>query len=420
MSERMPGVYLQVVPTDKFKTTQITIRFKTELSKEKLNERSLLSALMENSCAKYPSPGEMNEQLAQMYGALFSVDSVRKGNLLLFSLTLNIVNDRFLAGDTHLLEEGFAFLYQVLFEPLVENDTFIPGVVSLEKHQLMNYMAAMVEDKQDYAVMRLQSLYFSDGAQAIPFYGTPEGIQNVGPDELYRAYKEMLLNDEVMVTVVGNVTEEEIAPFIDAMPFPPRRPENVAPFYHQVTTNLRSESEQQPIVQSKLAMIYQTNIYYGEMPYYPLLVFNGLFGGFPHSKLFMNVREKESMAYYASSHIDAYRGNILVIAGIDAQNRDCVVQLIEEQLESLQRGEFDEVAFQQTKAMLINQWLSGEDNARVIQEHAYTQWLFRNQASDLSVEAMIQHIQEVTMEEVALVAKQVTLQAAFFLEGGME
>lgn len=418
MSERIPGVHLQVVPTDKFKTTQITIRFKSKLSEEKLNERSLLAAMMENCCAKYPSPGEMNEQLANMYGALFSVDSTRKGDLLLFSLTLTIVNDRFLNGDTQLLAEGFEFLYDVLFEPLVENDMFVPSIVSLEKHHLMNYMAAMVEDKQDYTVMRLQSLYFDNEAQAVPFYGTPEGIEPIEPDQLYRAYKDMLLNDEVVITVIGNVSENEVAPFIDAMPFPPRVIQSINPFYHQSVGEIRAESETQPIVQSKLAMIYQTNIYYGEMPYYPLLVFNGLFGGFPHSKLFMNVRERESMAYYASSHIDAYRGNILVQAGIDAQNRDTVIQLIEEQLESLQNGEFDELAFQQTKAMLINQWLSGQDNARVMQEHAYTQWLFNDH--DLSLDAMIQHIQDVTVEEVALVAKQVTLQAAFFLEGGLD
>ena len=36
------------------------------------------------------------------------------------------------------------------------------------------------------------------------------------------------------------------------------------------------------------------------------------FWRFPHSKLFMNVREKEHLAYYASSSIDTFRGFMTV------------------------------------------------------------------------------------------------------------
>lgn len=416
MRERIPGVQVNIVPASQFKTTQIMIRFKSKLSVEKLNEYSLLAALMENTCAHYPSPREMNEKLASMYGAQLSVDSSRKGNTLLFSLTLNLVNDRFLPGETNLLEEGFSFLYQVLFEPLVENDAFMPHAVALEKRNLLNYMAAMIEDKQDYTVMQLQSLYFDDKAQAIPFYGTMEGVDSVTADQLYRAYKEMLLNDEVSIIVVGDVNEDEVYSCIDAMPFTPRFIDDFDPFYYQPVKEIEAQSEKQPIAQSKLALIYQTGIYYGEIPYYSLLVFNGLFGGFPHSKLFMNVREKESMAYYASSHIDAYRGNILVQAGIEAENRDKVIELIEAQLEALQNQEFSENEFQQTKAMLINQLLSGYDLPRFLREQASTQMLFKD--IDLSPEAVIRRIQDVTMDEVAVIAKKVTLQAAYFLEGG--
>lgn len=418
MSEYLPGLKVKIVPTTQFKTTQVMIRFVSPLTLEKLNERSLLASMMENTCARYPSPREMNEKLASMYGASFSVDSSRKGNALTFSLTLNLVNDRFLQTDVNLLEEGFTFLYQVLFEPLVENDAFLPQVMSLEKRNLLNYMASMIEDKQDYTVMQLQSLYFDEEAQAVPFYGTAEGVDQVTPEQLYRAYKEMLLNDEISIVVVGDVNEEEIASYINAMPFTPRSTADFDPFYYQPVGEVRALSERQPIVQSKLAMIYQTGIYYGELPYYPLLVFNGLFGGFPHSKLFMNVRERESMAYYASSHIDAYRGNILVQAGIEAENRDHVIELIEEQLDALRNQSFSEDDFMQTKAMLINQLLSGQDLPRVLREQASTQLMLSQM--DLSLETIIQKIDEVTMDDVVAIAKKVVLQAAYFLEGGQE
>ncbi len=71
----------------------------------------------------------------------------------------------------------------------------------------------------------------------------------------------------------------------------------------------------------------------------------------------MNVREKESLAYYASSSIDTFRGYLSVQTGIDGKNRDKVFKLIEQQLQSLQRGEVTAEELAQTKAMLKNQYL---------------------------------------------------------------
>ncbi len=49
-------------------------------------------------------------------------------------------------------------------------------------------------------------------------------------------------------------------------------------------------SDIQDVQQAKFNLAYKTNVYYLQEDYFPGLVFNGLFGGFPHSKLFMNVR----------------------------------------------------------------------------------------------------------------------------------
>lgn len=48
----------------------------------------------------------------------------------------------------------------------------------------------------------------------------------------------------------------------------------------------------QELKQSKLHIGYRTFITYKDEDYFALQLFNGLFGGFSHSKLFVNVREK--------------------------------------------------------------------------------------------------------------------------------
>ncbi len=72
--------------------------------------------------------------------------------------------------------------------------------------------------------------------------------------------------------------------------------------------------------QGKLNIGFRTNIIYGDTDYFAFQVFNGLFGGFPHSKLFINVREKASLAYYASSCLESHKGLMIVITGIETKN----------------------------------------------------------------------------------------------------
>ena len=66
----------------------------------------------------------------------------------------------------------------------------------------------------------------------------------------------------------------------------------------------------------------------------------------------MNVREKASLAYYASSAFDSFTGLLRVNAGIDAGNYQQARELILEQLQAMQSGDFTAQEIEQTKTML--------------------------------------------------------------------
>ena len=147
-------------------------------------------------------------------------------------------------------------------------------------------------------------------------------------------------------------------------------------------------------------------------------VFNGIFGGFPHSKLFMNVREKEHLAYYASSSIDTFRGFMTVQTGIDGKNRNQVLRLISTELENIRLGKISELEIEQTKAMLKNQYILALDNAGAWLEKEYLNQLMPQ--TMLTAEEWIARINAVTIPEIQEVAKRLELQAIFFLEGETE
>ncbi|HET7615752.1 MAG TPA: insulinase family protein, partial [Bacillales bacterium] len=157
-----------------------------------------------------------------------------------------------------------------------------------------------------------------------------------------------------------------------------------------------------------------TNTAYGDDDYFALVVFNGILGGFPHSKLFINVREKASLAYYASSRIESHKGLLLVFSGIQSSNYDKAVTIIKEQTEKMRRGDFSDEEFQQTKSMLNNQVLETIDSAK-----GAIEFIYNGVAADSrrSVDEWVAGVNAVTREDVRRMANKVRLDTIYFLKG---
>src|SRR5690606_26456026 len=137
---------------------------------------------------------------------------------------------------------------------------------------------------------------------------------------------------------------------------------------------------------------------------------NGIFGGYAHSKLFVNIREKESMAYYVSSSYSSQFGLMFVLAGIDGKLEEKAVKLILEQLEEVKKGNITDVEFGQTKALLTNQLTEALDSARG-QIDIYDQYM--ELTEDFEPDYLISRWNKITKEDIADAAKQLSLEMTY-------
>lgn len=411
------GVNLHVLPTKQYKTIRIFIRFTARLQQEVITKRSLLSSMLETNSLNYPDQTKLSAKLAELYGASFGLSVRKKGNLHWLNVGISFVNGEYV-NDPNLFSQAVDFLKEVLFYPNIKNQQFDQLTFDLEKNNLRLYLESLKEDKQTFASYALQELYFENSPeQKIPSLGVVEEIDKITARSLAAYYQEMMANDQIDIFVVGDVDPNKAAEAVGQLPFEPRETAHPELFYTQPQVNIVKERQvREPIVQAKLNLAYQTNVYYDEPERFALMVFNGLFGGFPHSKLFMNVREKESLAYYASSSVDTFRGFMSVQTGIDEKNRNQVLRLIHEQLESLRNGEITDLELAQTKAMLRNQYLLSLDSPQAAIEASFLDsWLPETKLSD---EEWLKRMESVTIKEIQQVAEQIELQAIFFLAGG--
>ena len=161
-------------------------------------------------------------------------------------------------------------------------------------------------------------------------------------------------------------------------------------------------------------MGYRTGIVYGDPEYFPLQVFNGIFGGFAHSKLFLEVREKNSLAYYAASRIESHKGLLMVVSGIQSENYQKTLDIINEQMEAMKKGDFSDEVIVQTKAVIENQLLETIDNAIGLVEVLYHNVVAPKQ---VSIDEWLSEVKKVTREQIIDVGKRIQLDTIYFLTG---
>jgi len=147
------------------------------------------------------------------------------------------------------------------------------------------------------------------------------------------------------------------------------------------------------------------------------LLYNGILGSYPHSKLFVNVREKESLAYYAASRFDGHKGMIGIQSGIEIANYEKALDIIKAQLASLQVGEISEMEMTQTKAMIRNSLLEMQDSAFEMIAYDFNRIL---SGKDRPVEQLLSEVEQVQPADVVEAANTVRLDTIYFLTGQKE
>ncbi|WP_027417901.1 EF-P 5-aminopentanol modification-associated protein YfmF [Aneurinibacillus terranovensis] len=417
-SRQQDGMNIHTLSTEKFKTNTVTIHIALPLAEETVTKGALLPNVLQRGCAKYPTQGEMQRHLDDLYGAIFSAEVMKKGERQVIQLYLEIANEKFLSDSRPLLKEGMAFLGEVLHRPLVEEDGFTERYVALEKESLVKRIEGLIDDKMRYANHRVTEEMCKDEPYRLLAYGIKEKVPEISPQDLYAFYQDLLKTAPVDVYVVGDVKEEDVLSLIKQHLVWGRTDTDVRPLpanqYRKSVVKENVVVDQMNVAQGKLNIGMRTQIGYADDAYVHLMMYNGVLGGFPHSKLFTNVREKASLAYYAVSQLESHKGLCMIMSGIETANYDKAVAIIKEQLEMMKKGEITDTELTQTKATLSNQLRETQDSAGAIIAMDYNG---RLNGSVRRLEDTLNQIGKTTKEDIANVASQVEIDTIYFLRG---
>lgn len=209
---------------------------------------------------------------------------------------------------------------------------------------------------------------------ALHVNGEIDDVDDITAEQLYETYQSAIQKDQLDLYVVGDVDSNQVQSAIDKYFKTEERTLGTIENNHaDEKVQPKEVIDEEDVKQGKLNIGYRTSITYTDQDYPALQVFNGLFGGFSHSKLFINVREKASLAYYAASRIESFKGLLMVMSGIEVKNFEQAVSIIAEQFQAMKNGDFSELDIAQTKAVIRNQVLETIDTAYGLSEFLYQQ-----------------------------------------------
>ena len=404
---------ITTIKTEKFKTTLIKVSFKAKLARETITERLLLANVLRNSSQNFRSKKALSAHLENLYGASLSVSAKKQGQLHTISFYIQVVNEKFLKSGPPLFEEALKTLSEVIMNPKITAETFDGHVVNLEARLLKEDIESIYDDKTSYALKKMIASMCERENFGISGDGYIDDLMKINEKTLVATYESMLNTDDLSIVVLGDVEHDEVIQLF----------EDYFNFKSQVRTKLSAVdteekemrqvmtlTEEQLVNQAKLNMGYRTNTRITDEDYFVILVFNGVFGAFAHSKLFMNVREKESLCYYCSSQLDNFKGLLYVYSGLDATQVPKAIEIIDKQLADICLGHFTEEELVLAKKSIINAKKSSLDSSSGMLAD-----LEIGAILGLTAEVFIQKIKQVTAADVSRVAKKIKKDTVFTL-----
>ena len=390
-----------------------SFKFRTPLTTKVAAERAVLSNVLQHSNERYKKSAEFRSYLDDLYGTMLYFDVSKRGAEHTVVLNVETVNDQYLSNHP-VLNDVIDLLQTVIFHPNMENGQFVPSIVEREKQIVIQRIESIFDDKTRYAQQRLTQILRPNHPASIPASGSIEAVKEVTPESLTEAYYSMIHNDKIDIYVAGDIDTEEIQEKMKkAFQFKDRTPQ-------QLNYNEESKPEKdyvkefQDMKQGKLHIGFSTPVKFGDPDFPKMQIFNGVFGGYAHSKLFMNVRERESLAYYASSSYSPHYGLLFVVSGIEPSNEKKAIDIIFEQLEDMKKGNISDLELNQTRAMLTNQLREALDLARG-QIDIFDQ--YKDLDEEFSVELWKERWNKVTKDDLKQMASQIQHEATYFLCG---
>lgn len=415
-SMKFNGIELYEIKSDKFKTKTVNVFFCDVLKEETASYNSLLTTVLKRGTAEYPSAKDLIIRGQELYDTRIYTDIDKKGELQIAGFTVSVIDEKYVKDNPRIFEDAVDLLYEVLMNPLTDNGGFKEEYLQQEKQNLCDLIDSKINNKSYYATFRCFEEMCKGEPYSVDEMGDIERIQEISAAQLYDYYRNRFLTTlPIKIFITGDVQQkniEYVQKKFEGMERKPLQSLEETVKLLPARKEVKTVTEAMNVMQGKLCLGFRTMTDLTSADYYALSICNMVFGGGTESKLFQNVREKESLAYYVYSRIDKFKGLMIVASGIEAKDKDRALELVLQQLEDIKQGSISDSEFESAVNSYIDAANQMNDGQRTLAEFFLGQMLY---GAAVGLEEIIEKVKLVTREAIAEAAKKIQLDTVYFL-----
>ncbi len=413
------GVTLHTIKTNKFKTDLTAVFITVPITRKNVTINCLIPAVLRRGSRNLNTQQKINKTLEEMYGATFDCGIEKTGDNHIIKFYIESINNKFLPNNEKNISSALYTLFEIIFNPLLENGVFKKEYVESEKKNIEQLIRSKIDNKEQYALDRTVEEMYKNMPYGLYKYGYIEDLPNINNKLAHERYEEIIKLAKIDIYVSGDIEEENIKEIVLNNPNIKNLKDRQGEF---IVNNEQTEIKEQPKI-SKITDTLDVNqgklilgldiLENSKNSRFAVGLYNVILGESATSKLFQNVREKASLAYSARSTYIRQKNNIFIKCGIEITNYDKALKIIEQQLQDMKNGEFTEEDIINAKKYMLN----GINSIEEIQDTEIT-YYFGQELSNSYVlpQEYKEKINSITKQQIVDAAQKIYINTIYFLK----
>ena len=421
-TELIPGVWLTALRSDKFKTGCLSINLLTQLKRETAAFNAVLPFVLRRGTRFHPDMQTIAAELDSLYGTGVEPIVRKIGEIQCIGFYASFPDRKYLPAGSEVFEKTANLSCEMLLAPNTRGGLFLPAYVESEKEKLLELIRSRVNEKRSYAHFRLLEQMCCYEDYAVSRFGTEDTAESIYYQKLTKYYNSLISASPVEIFYCGSMEASKVANILsDALSGMTRGEINydigTDIRMNAVEDKVRSFVDEMSVTQGKLVMGFRLGECMEEPDLAAIYVFNAVYGSGVTSKLFMNVREKLSLCYYASSLVDTHKGIMLVSSGVDFDKVEEAKSEILAQLEAVKSGDISDEELEAARRSVASDLCACLDSQGELEGFYLANSI---DGLEFSPDELAALVCDVSREDVIKIASSVVLDAEYFLRGGSE
>lgn len=401
-----------IVNDNKFKSIFVSVNFLRKLNKDENHKNALLASILRKGTSKLSSEEKIDSKLAKLYASCIDTNVEKIGGYYNIEFGAEYINKKYIKEDVS--KEVLDILHDVIYSPYLENGAFSKEIFEIEKRALIEKIGQEKNDKRKWSLKRLEEEMYNENDYGTSVYGDISKIEKETSESIYQYYKHFINTSEIKIVITGNIDGYDNLENQVREMFLKDNNVNIAQSKIQNRNEFRNVEEYETLNQSVLCL--GLNVKNTDVANIPVVtVYNSILGGTPASKLFQNVREKESLAYFAKSQYNKYVNGIYIYSGINLSNVEKAKSVIAKQLEDIKLGNISDEEIDTAKKNIVLTYKAIKDS-KVL----YNRLILANNVAyntKFDINELIKKTEAVTIKDVVNIAQDIEVNTVYLLGG---